>query len=207
MALWLTEDQEIREGVSNAFQPFLSDNWEWRAEIDNLSFATLNLEEARRLEVPFREEEVLKALNDMNGDKALGPDGFTIAFWQASWNFVKEDVMNMFRDFYNNGTFAKSLNSTFIVLIPKKGGAEDLKDFRPTNLVESIYKLLAKVLANRLNLVVGKVVLAAQNAFVEQRQITDASLIANEIIDLWQKGKKEGVICKLDIEKAYDSIN
>ena len=54
---------------------------------------------------------------------------------------------------------------------------------------------------------VGKVVLAAQNAFVEQRQITDASLIANEIIDLWQKSKKEGVICKLDIEKAYDSIN
>ena len=65
---------------------------------------------------------MLKALNDMNGDKALGSDGFTIAFWQASWNFVKDDVMNMFRDFYNNGTFAKSLNSTFIVLIPKKGG-------------------------------------------------------------------------------------
>ena len=63
------------------------------------------------------------------------------------------------------------------------------------------------MLANRLKLVVGKVVSNAQNAFVEGRQITNASLIANEIIDLWQKSKKEGVICKLDIEKAYDSIN
>ena len=63
------------------FSRFLSDNLEWRADIDNLSFATLNSEQARRLEVPFREEEVLKALNDMNGDKAPCPDGFTIAFW------------------------------------------------------------------------------------------------------------------------------
>ena len=88
-----------------------------------------------------------------------------------------------------------------------RGGVEDLKDFRPISLIGSIYKLLAKVLANRLKLVVGKVVSNAQNSFVEGRHILDASLIANEIIDFWHKSKKEGVICKLDIEKAYDSIN
>ena len=70
-----------------------------------------------------------------------------------------------------------------------------------------LYKLLAKVLANRLKKVIGKVVSPAQNAFVMGRQILDASLIANEAIDLWQKRKEKGVICKLDIEKAYDSMN
>ena len=59
------------------------------------------------------------------------------------------------------------------------------------------------MLANRLKKVVGKVVSEAQNAFVEGRQITNASLIANQLIDHWQKG----VFCKLDIEKAFDNIN
>ena len=63
------------------------------------------------------------------------------------------------------------------------------------------------MLANRLKKVVGKVVSTSQNAFVRGRQIFDASLIANEVIDLWQKRKEKGLICKLDIEKAYDSIN
>ncbi|RVW60908.1 Endonuclease MutS2 [Vitis vinifera] len=113
----------------------------------------------------------------------------------------------MFKDFYDHSSFLKSLNNTFLVLIPKKSGAEDLRDFRPISLLGGLYKLLSKVLANRLKKVVGKVVSTSQNAFVKGRQILDASLIANEVIDTWQKQKEKGIICKLDIEKAYDNIN
>ena len=67
--------------------------------------------------------------------------------------------------------------------------------------------MLAKVLANRLKKVIGKVVSSDQNAFIMGRQILDASLIANEVIDSWQKMGKKGLICNLDIEKAYDRIN
>ena len=77
--------------------------------------------------------------------------------------------MEFFKEFYEKGTFTKSINTTFLVLIPKKGGAEDLKDFRPISLVGSLYKLLAKVLANRLKKVVGKVVFEVQNTFMEGR--------------------------------------
>ena len=65
--------------------------------------------------------------------------------------------MNLFREFFEDGTFIRSLNTTFLVMILKKGGTEDLRDFRPINLVGSIKKLLAKVFANRLKKVVGKV--------------------------------------------------
>ena len=65
--------------------------------------------------------------------------------------------MEMFRDFHANETFIKSLNATFLVLISKKGDVEDLKDFRPISLLGSLYKILAKVLANYLKKVVGKV--------------------------------------------------
>ena len=113
----------------------------------------------------------------------------------------------MFRDFHETGKFVRSLNTTFIVMIPKKGGAKDFKDFRPISLVGSLCKLLAKVLANRLKRVMGKLVNKAQNTFVGGRQILDDPLIANEIIDLALKKKEKQVLCKLDIEKAYDHIN
>ncbi|KAJ9681592.1 hypothetical protein PVL29_017816 [Vitis rotundifolia] len=143
----------------------------------------------------------------MNGDKAPSPDGFTVAFWQSCWDFVKEEVVELFKEFFNQKSFAKSLNITFLVLIPKKGGAKDLGDFRLISLLGGLYKLLAKVLANRLKKVLGKVVSVDQNAFVRGRQILDASLIANEVVDYWQKRKEKGLVCKLDIEKVYDSIN
>ena len=122
----------------------------WRAEIDGLPFATVSPEEASSLELPFREEEVFTAIKEMDGDKASSPNGFTMAFWQASWHLVKGEIMEMFRDFHANETFIRSLNATFLVLIPKKGDAEDLKDFRPISLLGSLHKILAKVLANRL---------------------------------------------------------
>ena len=129
------------------------------------------------------------------------------AFWQFCWDFVKDEVLGFFKDFFERGKFVRSLNTTFLVLIPKKRWAEDLSDFRPISLVGGLYKLLAKVLANRLKKVVGKVVSSTQNAFVEGRQILNAALVANEVIDSVLKRKESGVLCKLDLEKAYDRIN
>ena len=84
---------------------------------------------------------------------------------------------------------------------------KDIKDFKPISLVGSLYKLLAKVLANRLKKVMSRLVNLAQNVFVEGRQILDAPLIANEVIDSILRRKKKGVLYKRDIEKAYDQIN
>ena len=142
-----------------------------------MPFATLSPKEVGNLELTFREEEIFTTINEMDGDKAPGPDNFSMAFWQASWHIVKGEIIEMFRDFHANETFIKSLNATFLFLIPKKGDAENLKDFRPISLLGSLYKIF------RLKRAVGKVVSEAQNAFVEGRQITKASLIANELID------------------------
>ena len=130
-------------------------------------------------EMLFTEDEVYGALLGCSEDKASGPDGFTIAFWQFAWDFVKEEVMSFFREFYDHSKFVKRLNAIFLVLIQKKVWTEDLRDFKSISLVGSLYKWLSKVLVNRLK----KVVSNAQGAFMEGRQILNAVLIANEAID------------------------
>ena len=204
---WLSEDHDIQRGVVRAFQNLLSDPGGWCPCLNSLEFDSIGVEEAARLEEMFSVEEVSSALSELNGDKALGPDGFSLAFWQFCWDFVKDEIMSFFKDFFERGKLIRSLNTTFLVLIPKKGEAEDLSDFRPISLVGGLYKVLAKVLANRLKKVARKVVSSTQNAFIEGRQILDAALIANEVIGSLLKRKESGVLCKLDLEKAYDRIN
>ncbi|RVW40791.1 Transposon TX1 uncharacterized 149 kDa protein [Vitis vinifera] len=122
-------------------------------------------------------------------------------------DIVKPEILGLFKEFYLHGTFQRSLNSTFLLLIPKKEGAEDLRDFRPISLVGSVYKLLAKVLANRLKSVMGEVIFDSQQAFVQRRQILDVVLIANETLNSRLKDNKSGLLLKMDIENAFDHVN
>ena len=100
----------------------------------------------------------LPLLKPMDGNKAPGPDGFSMAFFQACWGVLKEDIMAVFAKFHARGKFEKSLNSTFISLIPKVLGAFELKDYRPISLVSWIYKIISKVLANMLRLVMNNII-------------------------------------------------
>jgi hypothetical protein len=120
---------------------------------------------------------------------------------------MKDDLMRFVSDFHRNGKLLKGINSTFISLIPKKDCPQTLNDFRPISLVGSLYKVLAKLLANRLKNVIGSVISDTQSAFVKGRQILDGILVANEVVDEAKKLKKDLLLFKVDFEKAYDSVD
>jgi hypothetical protein len=107
----------------------------------------------------FEEGEVLEVVKVMNGEKVLGLDGFSMAFFQAYWVVLKENIiMKVVCDFHDSGKFERSLNATFFALIPKIPGAINSKDFRAISLVGGIYKIIAKILANRLKIVLEKII-------------------------------------------------
>ena len=119
-------------------------------------------------------EEILQVVRDLEGDKASGPDGFTMAFYHHCWRVVEKDVLAVFEEFFQHCKFEKSFNATFIALIPKKIDASNVRDFRPISLVGSVYKILAKVLANRLRVVLDQLIFETHNSFVGGRQILDS---------------------------------
>ena len=203
----LDKEANIKEGLVDAFQNLLLAPGGWSPSLLDLTLNRVGFEEAAKLEETFSKNEIWTAIFGLNSDKALEPDGFPLAFWSFSWDFVKNEVLGFFKEFHEHARFVKNLNATFLVLIPKKQTMEDFKDLRLISLVGGLYKILSKVLANRIKRVMDKVISKSQNAFIEGCQILDAVLIANEIVDSSLRRKKCCLVCKLDIEKTCDSIS
>ena len=97
----LNQEDEIKEGLVNAFQNLLSAPDCWRPPLPRLPFNVIGLEEASKLEVVFTEKEIWVAISELNGDKASGLDGFPIAFWSFCWDFVKDGVLSFFKEFHD----------------------------------------------------------------------------------------------------------
>ncbi|KAK3199960.1 hypothetical protein Dsin_023375 [Dipteronia sinensis] len=181
--------------------------WRQKSRIKGLNIKRISDSENSFLEGIFNREEVRAAIVSCDGNKAPCPDGLNLNFIKANWEVIQEDFMKFIHEFHKNGSIVKDLNHTFIALIPKCVHPETIKDFRPISLVGSMYKIFAKVLANRLKKVMDSVISENQIAFIQSRQIMDSFVVAEEIIHSWRKDKERGLLVKLDFEKAYDSVD
>uniref|UniRef100_A0A2N9G6K5 Reverse transcriptase domain-containing protein n=1 Tax=Fagus sylvatica TaxID=28930 RepID=A0A2N9G6K5_FAGSY len=163
----------------------------------------------RSLIKEFTSAEVFKALKQMAPLKAPGPDGLPPVFFQKYWHLIGEDVTKAVLTCLNTGKILKAINHTHITLIPKVKNPEDVKEFRPISLCNVIYKLISKVLTNRLKSMLPHIVSESQSAFVPGRLITDNILVAFETLHHMhhqKKGKTGTMALKLDMSKAYDRV-
>ncbi|GJU44282.1 RNA-directed DNA polymerase, eukaryota [Tanacetum coccineum] len=167
---------------------------------------TISSDQSLDLERPFSPEEIKGAVWDCGSNKSPGLDGFTFDFYRKFWYLIEENVVAAVNHFYLHGYCQKGSNSSFITLIPKYTGAKMEKDFRPISLIGSLYKIITKLLVNRLVTVMGALVNEVQYAFIANCQILDGPFILNEIINWCNARKKQSMIFKVDFEKEFDSV-
>ncbi|GKU86141.1 hypothetical protein SLEP1_g705 [Rubroshorea leprosula] len=205
--VWIEDPDVVKNETVKYFRSlFQGDSWN-RPKPDGIKFQKIFEEKKEWLERPFSVEEIEEGLRSCDGSKAPGPDGYNFNFLKFAWHCIKEDFISFFSEFHWNGKLVRGLNSSFLALVPKKLNVVNLKDYRPISLIGCVYKLLAKVLANRLKSVMSEIVSETQSAFVGGRQLVDSVLVLNEVVDEIKNRKQPAFVFKADFEKAYDCIN
>ena len=172
---------------------------------DNLDQPALNL---HSLDDPFSEDEIKTAIFQMPADIALGPDGYTGAFFRACWDVIKGDFMEAVIAFHNlRISSLPLLNSANIVLIPMKEGIDYVTDCRrPISLIHSFAKIIAKALALRLAPYMKTIVPPTQSAFIKKRSIHDNFMAVRNTARSFHRNNIPALFIKLDITKAFDSV-
>ena len=159
------------------------------------------------LTAEFAEAKVKAAIFQMEHNKAPGPDGFPAEFYQVFWEVIKVDLMAMFHDFHKEDLPLFSLNFGIITLLPKCQETIRIQQYRPICLLNMSFKIFTKVATNRINFVSQKVIQPSQTAFLPGRYILEGVMIfLHETIHELHRKKLNGVIFKVDFEKAYDKV-
>jgi hypothetical protein len=164
-------------------------------------------EEAASLYAPVTLTEIKSILQKLKKERSPGPDGWTSEFFLHFFDLVGEDLLQMVEDSRIKGKILGSINSTFLVLIPKQHQTQTFSDFRPISLCNLVYKIISKVISERLKPLLQRYISAEQLGFLKGRRIQDAIATAHECLHSIKHKNIKALVLKLDIHKAFDHID
>ncbi|XP_039138822.1 uncharacterized protein LOC120276159 [Dioscorea cayenensis subsp. rotundata] len=154
-------------------------------------------------------EEIHMTVLDLPSGKSPGPDGFNAEFYKFFWADIGDQLTDAIQYFFANSIMPFSWGKTFISLIPKKDNPSSVSDYRPISLCNVCYKVISKILANRLKLVLPKLIGREQVGFVVGRCAFDNIIALQEVVHSLEKDylHPPRMLIKIDIEKAYDTVS
>ena len=207
---WLSESHDIAANISIFFQELFHSDGVREMDVA-LNFVDRKIDDQMnsQLERPITKEEIREAVFSLGSTKAPGPDGFSGKFYQSAWPEISESVCSMIFEFFAGDSELNVLNETNITLIPKIPKPEHVSHFRPIGLCNFAYKIISKIMANKMRSLMGFCISQNQSAFIPGRIIHDNIIIAHEVyhnLRRKKKSKKYEFALKMDMSKAYDRV-
>ena len=153
-------------------------------------------------------EEIRKLFFKLNPNKASGPDGLTSAFFKASWDILGEEVIVSVKHFFSHCFLPATGNSTILTLVPKFLGALRITEFRPIACLNTIYKVISRLMVSRLKPILVDLIVPNQSAFVKDMLLVENTTLAAELVNSYHKNKGAmRITIKVDISKAFDTLS
>eukprot|EP00253_Pinus_taeda_P031914 PITA_31914 len=205
----VTDQEQIKDAASQHFKTILTVDPHYLENPDFLSIIKNKISEAQNadLDKEITLEEIEWSLHSMPMDKAPGPDGFTVAFYRSHWEIIKKDYTRIAKKFFNKCKIGSSIKSSHLALIPKDPNPQSFDRFCPISLCNVSYKIISKILANRIKKILPSLIFENQGGFVPRRHITDNVTLIQEAIHNSMSRKEKGMIIKLDMASAFDRVS
>lgn len=206
---WVSDDGHLRHMAVNFFKELYSKDmmeaptYQIKGKFPPLTTTMLNM-----LNAPVTKDEIRLALVVMKPLKNPRPDGLHATFFQHHWEVVGDLIYEMVTKVFQGADLEKGINKTIITLIPKVARPTSIKDFRPISLLNVSYKVITKLIANRLKSIMPSIS-GTQASFVEGQSISDNIIVIQKIIHSTRHkiGKVGWMTIKVDLEKAYDRLS
>ena len=177
---------------------------EYLDEIDKQNFEE---NEIREIDKFIEEKEIEIALNLLNNESSPGSDGLTAEFYKTFQKLIISDLKEVFNNALLKGILPKSMREAIVKLLHKKRDFKDLKNWRPISLLNTDYKILSKIMVNRLTPLFQKHILPQQNAGLPRRRIENVHYNIQALLELANQRKEEMIIMTIDFEKAFDKVS
>lgn len=161
------------------------------ATMPTSNIPSLSQDSRDKLLLPVTMEEVITTLNQMHPYKSPGPDDFQGVFFRQYWEIIGKDIHSLIAQAFSTGDFNPSLADTLIALIPKVDCPTKFKEFRPISLCNIVYKLIIKVLVNRISPSLDQIIGPFQSSFLSGRGTSDNAIILQEVVHAMHKSKKK----------------
>lgn len=207
----ITENEQIQDEEYKYYSSMYNNVQTEEKDIDEfLKYVNKTLDKTQKeiCDGKIDKTEILTALNSMSRNKSPGSDGLTVEFYMKFWSIFDDIFFQLFECIFNEEKMSRSMRLGHITLIyKKKGNKNKLKNWRPINLLNVDYKILSRIMSNRLKSVLPHIISPEQTACVIRRDIADTIVTIKDIIDISEIEKSEGYLLKIDQEKAFDRVS
>lgn len=206
---WVTVDADLQRMTRDFFKNLYTDeqspSYSYQCRVNFPALAAVS--DPQLTALPTK-EEIFGVVKNFGGFKSPGIDGFPPLFFQSQWAIVGDSISDFVRRFFREGELEAAVNETLIVLIQKIPNPINITQFRPISLCNVSYKIITKLIANRIKPLMGDLVKETQSGFIQGREISDNVVIVQEVIHSMRHktGKQGWMAIKIDLEKAYDRL-